>query len=186
MGKKAKNATFISGIEAGKISKEIQKVEKRRIVKSTQCNERSSRSHCMVYASQIWIYLVKNSITNVYKYSLIPLHAIILFRILMAHLRITCHISFFTDNSRCPNSGRTADACWHGWFWKHWASRSNRIWGKNAGTLSKRKEKKIRPCFILVVYLIVWLSALDCSRSFPSSYKITVICVSLEIVDSKD
>ncbi|XP_044484775.1 kinesin-like protein KIN-10A [Mangifera indica] len=48
MGKKAKNATFISGTEAGKISKEIQKVEKRRIVKSTQCNERSSRSHCMI------------------------------------------------------------------------------------------------------------------------------------------
>lgn len=48
MGKKAKNATFISGNEAGKILKEIQKVEKRRIVKSTLCNERSSRSHCMV------------------------------------------------------------------------------------------------------------------------------------------
>ncbi|KAL8227384.1 hypothetical protein R6Q57_017216 [Mikania cordata] len=48
MGKKAKNATFISGTEAGKISKEIQKVEKRRIVKSTFCNERSSRSHCMI------------------------------------------------------------------------------------------------------------------------------------------
>lgn len=48
MGKKAKNATFISGNEAGKISKEIQKVEKRRIVKSTLCNERSSRSHCMI------------------------------------------------------------------------------------------------------------------------------------------
>ncbi|XP_039057786.1 LOW QUALITY PROTEIN: kinesin-like protein KIN-10A [Hibiscus syriacus] len=48
MGKKAKNATFISGSEAGKISKEIQKVEKRRIVKSTLCNERSSRSHCMI------------------------------------------------------------------------------------------------------------------------------------------
>ncbi|RVW26571.1 Kinesin-like protein KIN-10A [Vitis vinifera] len=48
MGKKAKNATFISGTEAGKISKEIQKVEKRRIVKSTLCNDRSSRSHCMV------------------------------------------------------------------------------------------------------------------------------------------
>jgi len=49
MGKKAKNATFISGNEAGKISKEIQKVEKRRIIKSTLCNERSSRSHCMVW-----------------------------------------------------------------------------------------------------------------------------------------
>lgn len=49
IGKKAKNATFISGTEAIKISKEIQKVEKRRIVKSTLCNERSSRSHCMVY-----------------------------------------------------------------------------------------------------------------------------------------
>ncbi|KAK9007312.1 hypothetical protein V6N11_051140 [Hibiscus sabdariffa] len=48
MGKKVKNATFISGNEAGKISKEIQKVEKRRIVKSTLCNERSSRSHCMI------------------------------------------------------------------------------------------------------------------------------------------
>ncbi|GAV77453.1 Kinesin domain-containing protein [Cephalotus follicularis] len=48
MGKKAKNATFLSGTEAGKISKEIQKVEKRRIVKSTLCNERSSRSHCMI------------------------------------------------------------------------------------------------------------------------------------------
>ncbi|KAL5542298.1 hypothetical protein UlMin_010008 [Ulmus minor] len=48
MGKKAKNATYISGNEAGKISKEIQKVEKRRIVKSTLCNERSSRSHCLI------------------------------------------------------------------------------------------------------------------------------------------
>lgn len=48
MGKKAKNASFISGTEAGKISKEIQKVEKRRIIKSTLCNERSSRSHCMI------------------------------------------------------------------------------------------------------------------------------------------
>ncbi|KAF3613938.1 putative pleckstrin -like proteiny domain-containing family A member 8-like [Capsicum annuum] len=48
IGKKAKNATFISGTEATKISKEIQKVEKRRIVKSTLCNERSSRSHCMM------------------------------------------------------------------------------------------------------------------------------------------
>nr|XP_004234044.1 kinesin-like protein KIN-10A [Solanum lycopersicum] len=48
VGKKAKNATFISGTEATKISKEIQKVEKRRTVKSTLCNERSSRSHCMM------------------------------------------------------------------------------------------------------------------------------------------
>lgn len=48
IGRKAKNATFICGSEAGKILKEIQKVEKRRIVKSTLCNERSSRSHCMV------------------------------------------------------------------------------------------------------------------------------------------
>ncbi|KAM0021140.1 putative kinesin-like protein [Helianthus debilis subsp. tardiflorus] len=48
MGKKAKNATFISGTKAGKISKEIQKVEKRRIIKSTSCNERSSRIHCMI------------------------------------------------------------------------------------------------------------------------------------------
>ncbi|KAK4427827.1 Kinesin-like protein KIN-10A [Sesamum alatum] len=48
IGKKAKNATFISGNEAGKMLKEIQKVEKRRTVKSTLCNERSSRSHCMI------------------------------------------------------------------------------------------------------------------------------------------
>ncbi|KAF8691693.1 hypothetical protein HU200_040079 [Digitaria exilis] len=48
MGKKAKNATYICGNEAGKISREVAKVEKRRIVKSTLCNERSSRSHCMV------------------------------------------------------------------------------------------------------------------------------------------
>ncbi|KNA24113.1 hypothetical protein SOVF_018770 [Spinacia oleracea] len=48
MGKKAKNATFISGNEAGKILREIQKVEKRRIVRSTNCNDRSSRSHCMI------------------------------------------------------------------------------------------------------------------------------------------
>ncbi|KAL6591373.1 hypothetical protein ACP70R_049876 [Stipagrostis hirtigluma subsp. patula] len=48
MGKKAKNATYICGNEAGKISKEVAKVEKRRTVKSTLCNERSSRSHCMI------------------------------------------------------------------------------------------------------------------------------------------
>ncbi|PHT25210.1 hypothetical protein CQW23_35154 [Capsicum baccatum] len=52
IGKKAKNATFISGTEDTKISKEIQKVEKRRIVKSTLCNEQSSRSHCMVSPSR--------------------------------------------------------------------------------------------------------------------------------------
>ncbi|XP_038971228.1 kinesin-like protein KIN-10A [Phoenix dactylifera] len=48
MGKKARNATYISGNEAGKISREVARVEKRRIVKSTLCNERSSRSHCMI------------------------------------------------------------------------------------------------------------------------------------------
>ncbi|WVZ73195.1 hypothetical protein U9M48_021536 [Paspalum notatum var. saurae] len=48
MGKRAKNATYICGNEAGKISREVAKVEKRRIVKSTLCNERSSRSHCMI------------------------------------------------------------------------------------------------------------------------------------------
>ena len=55
MGGKAKNATFISGNEAGKISKEVARVEKRRIVKSTLCNERSSRSHCMVsFRTSLW------------------------------------------------------------------------------------------------------------------------------------
>ncbi|CAL9148215.1 kinesin-like protein KIN-10A [Musa acuminata AAA Group] len=48
MGKKAKNASYICGNEAGKITREVAKVEKRRIVKSTLCNERSSRSHCMI------------------------------------------------------------------------------------------------------------------------------------------
>ncbi|ONK55623.1 uncharacterized protein A4U43_UnF820 [Asparagus officinalis] len=48
MSKKAKNASYISGNEAGKISREVAKVEKRRIVKSTNCNERSSRSHCLI------------------------------------------------------------------------------------------------------------------------------------------
>ena len=58
MGKKAKNATYISGNEAGKISKEIQKVEKRRIVKSTLCNERSSRSYCMVGFPWTFKYMI--------------------------------------------------------------------------------------------------------------------------------
>ena len=53
MGKKAKNATYISGNEAGKISREVAKVEKRRTVKSTLCNERSSRSHCMVGCNEL-------------------------------------------------------------------------------------------------------------------------------------
>eukprot|EP00250_Pteridium_aquilinum_P010251 c19244_g1_i1 orf=424-3636(+) len=48
MGKKAKNSVSITGTDAEKISKEIAKVEKRRVVKSTSCNERSSRSHCLV------------------------------------------------------------------------------------------------------------------------------------------
>ncbi|XP_064966872.1 kinesin-like protein KIN-10A [Musa acuminata AAA Group] len=48
LGKRAKNASYISGNEAGKITREVAKVEKRRIVKSTLCNERSSRSHCMI------------------------------------------------------------------------------------------------------------------------------------------
>jgi hypothetical protein len=48
VGEKARNATYISGNEAEKISMEVAAVEKRRAVKSTLCNERSSRSHCMV------------------------------------------------------------------------------------------------------------------------------------------
>ncbi|KAL2230095.1 UNVERIFIED_CONTAM: Kinesin-like protein KIN-10A [Sesamum indicum] len=67
IGKKAKNATFISGNEAGKMLKEIQKVEKRRIVKSTLCNERSSRSHCMtakINQGNIALKRVVESIAN--------------------------------------------------------------------------------------------------------------------------
>nr|AMS24258.1 kinesin OrphII protein [Marsilea vestita] len=48
MGKKAKNAISITGTDPDKISKEIAKIEKKRIIKSTACNERSSRSHCLV------------------------------------------------------------------------------------------------------------------------------------------
>ncbi|KAK8934721.1 Kinesin-1 [Platanthera zijinensis] len=48
MGRKAKNATYICGNEAVKISREVAKVEKRRIVKNTLLNERSSRSHCVI------------------------------------------------------------------------------------------------------------------------------------------
>ncbi|KAH7286051.1 hypothetical protein KP509_33G056600 [Ceratopteris richardii] len=48
MGKKAKNAVSITGTDPEKISREIVKVEKRRVTKSTLCNDRSSRSHCMV------------------------------------------------------------------------------------------------------------------------------------------
>ncbi|KAJ0778736.1 putative plus-end-directed kinesin ATPase [Helianthus annuus] len=69
MGKKAKNATFISGTEAGKISKEIQKVEKRRIIKSTSCNERSSRSHCMVCLNLLLlafqVLIMKNGLNKI-------------------------------------------------------------------------------------------------------------------------
>ncbi|KAJ3672134.1 hypothetical protein LUZ60_006855 [Juncus effusus] len=48
IGKRAKNPTYLSGNEAGKISREVAKVEKRRVVKSTLCNDRSSRSHCVI------------------------------------------------------------------------------------------------------------------------------------------
>ncbi|GLJ29703.1 hypothetical protein SUGI_0585830 [Cryptomeria japonica] len=48
IGKKVKNATSIYGSEARKITKEVSKVEKKRIVKSTLINERSSRSHCLI------------------------------------------------------------------------------------------------------------------------------------------
>ncbi|KAH9300371.1 hypothetical protein KI387_011954 [Taxus chinensis] len=48
IGKRVKNATSIYGSDAGKITKEVAKVEKRRVVKSSHCNERSSRSHCLI------------------------------------------------------------------------------------------------------------------------------------------
>ncbi|KAF7091923.1 hypothetical protein CFC21_094464 [Triticum aestivum] len=48
MGTRAKNATYISGNKAGKLSREVAEVEKRRAVKGTSCNARSSRSHCMI------------------------------------------------------------------------------------------------------------------------------------------
>ena len=63
MGKKAKNTTYISGNEAERISKEVSKVEMRRTVKSTLCNERSSRSHCMLCCIQppaLWALIFLN------------------------------------------------------------------------------------------------------------------------------
>jgi hypothetical protein len=57
MGTKARNATYISENEAGKIAKEVVKVDKRRAVKSTHCNARSSRSHCMVGCNQFFFFL---------------------------------------------------------------------------------------------------------------------------------
>lgn len=48
MGRKVKNATSITGSDPEKVAREIATVEKRRVVKSTSCNDRSSRSHCMV------------------------------------------------------------------------------------------------------------------------------------------
>lgn len=91
MGKKAKNASFISGTEATKISKEIQKVEKRRIVKSTLCNERSSRSHCMVC---IYYFFCPLGIG-------VPIYP----------KSVKLEIEHVSDNSRCPHRGRTANAC---------------------------------------------------------------------------
>jgi hypothetical protein len=38
MGTKARNATYISGNEAGKIAREVVEVEKRCAVKSTDCH----------------------------------------------------------------------------------------------------------------------------------------------------
>jgi hypothetical protein len=58
MGTKARNATYISGNEAGKIAREVVEVEKRRAVKSTDCNARSSRSHCMVGCNHRFLSLV--------------------------------------------------------------------------------------------------------------------------------
>ncbi|CAM6106597.1 unnamed protein product [Calypogeia fissa] len=47
-GKKVRNSTCINDYDPNRLLKEIQKVEKRRVVKSTNCNDRSSRSHCVV------------------------------------------------------------------------------------------------------------------------------------------
>lgn len=56
MGIKAKNATYISGNEAGKkISREVVEVEKRHTVKGTSCCARSSRSHCMIVLDMSYV-----------------------------------------------------------------------------------------------------------------------------------
>uniref|UniRef100_A0ACD5ZE90 Uncharacterized protein n=1 Tax=Avena sativa TaxID=4498 RepID=A0ACD5ZE90_AVESA len=48
IGTKARNATYISENDAGKIAREVVELVKRRAVKTTSCNARSSRSHCMI------------------------------------------------------------------------------------------------------------------------------------------
>ena len=47
-GQKVQNACSVSGKKAEDVVREIQVVEKKHAVKSTDCNERSSRSHCMM------------------------------------------------------------------------------------------------------------------------------------------
>lgn len=49
--------------------------------------------------------LVKNSTTNVHKYSLMPLHAIILFQTYTAYLRITCCTFFLQIILDVPTVG---------------------------------------------------------------------------------
>ncbi|KAL2613049.1 hypothetical protein R1flu_024741 [Riccia fluitans] len=47
-GHKVVNSTTQEDTDPNRLVKEIQKVEKRRVTKSTNCNDRSSRSHCVV------------------------------------------------------------------------------------------------------------------------------------------
>lgn len=53
MGRKLKGQTWINGSEHNKLFLEISKTEKRRVIKSTNCNDRSSRSHCVVRVFQV-------------------------------------------------------------------------------------------------------------------------------------
>ncbi|KAL3680030.1 hypothetical protein R1sor_022986 [Riccia sorocarpa] len=47
-GHKVVNSTTQEDTDPNRLVREIQKVEKRRVTKSTNCNDRSSRSHCVV------------------------------------------------------------------------------------------------------------------------------------------
>jgi hypothetical protein len=98
MGKKVKNATSIFGNEAGKITKEIVRVENMRVVKTTLCNDRSSRSHCLVgMLLPGYVTTLAINYTDIRKFSL-------------------------ADNNRRACNRRETGACEYGWFRKNRSS----------------------------------------------------------------
>lgn len=97
MGIKAKNATYISGNEAGKkISREVVEVEKRHTVKGTSYCTRSSWSHCMVVLLRY--ICCKHAVSKRLAFS----------------LALLCVAS--VDSIRYVVCGRKAHASGHGWL----------------------------------------------------------------------